>query len=167
MGEPISQRIVRTLTLDGEAFDEIAGDGLATGQALAVVFGAAVASGLGQLFTAGPGGFLMGALEVCLRFGLWIAVAQGALVALGRPDRFAPLFRALGFATAPAALGLLVELPVLGGAIGVLQWILGFAVAWRAVERAAGLAPPEAAILCGASLFSAFWLASRFTALFA
>lgn len=167
MGEPVSERLARVLALDGEAFDEIAADERSTGTALAVVFGVAAACGVGQLFTQGVTGFLLAALEVCLRFGLWLLVAQAALVALGRPDRFAPLFRVLGFAAAPAALGLLVELPLVGGLVGLLQWALGFAVAWRAIERAAGLDLPEAAILCGASLFSAFWLASRITAMLA
>lgn len=167
MPDPIVERLPRILALDGEAFDEIARDESSTGQALQVVLGAALACGLGQLFGQGISGFLLGAAEVGLRFALWVAVAQGALVALGRADRFAPLFRALGFATAPAALGLFVEVPWLGGLVGLLQWLLGFAVAWRAIERSAGLALPEAAILCGASLFSAFWISSRIMALFA
>ncbi|CAG0989445.1 hypothetical protein MYXO_02312 [Myxococcaceae bacterium] len=163
----VTERLVGVLTLDGEAFDSIAADDLATGDALAVVFGAAALAGIGALSSDGALGFLAAALEVCLRFGLWVALAAGALVALGRADRFAPLFRTLGFATSPAALGLFVGLPWLGGVIVALQWILGVLVAWRAVERGAGLGLPEAAAFCGASLFGAFWLATRITSLFA
>jgi hypothetical protein len=160
MSETLGERLFRVATLDRDVFDDVGADAGQTGPALTIVFGVALATGLGRLPAEGLRGLLLGALETCLHFGLWLAVLQAALVALGRPDRFAPLFRALGFAAAPFGLAIFAPLPLLGPLAGVVGLLLGLGCAWRAVARAGELALPEAGVICFAALFAALWISS-------
>ncbi|MCC6642704.1 MAG: hypothetical protein IT386_16210 [Deltaproteobacteria bacterium] len=157
MAEGLGEKILRVVTLDGDVFDDVARDERQTGSALSIVFAVALASGLGRMPGGGLRGLLLGALEICLPFCLWLAVMQGALVAMGRPDRLAPLFRALGFSLAPFSLALFQAFPLLGPLVSGTGVLLGLATSYRAVQRAGLLAPLEAGALCFTGLFAALW----------
>lgn len=164
--ETPGERIFRVLSLDGDVFDEVATDDRETGPALLVVFAVALAAGLGRLPGEGFYGLLLGTLESVLAWGLWLGAIHLAFLWLGRGDRLAPLFRALGFAAAPFGLALVEQLPWFGGVVEVAKWVFGFAAAWRATQRAGGLALPEAGVVCFSALFTALWLSSVLLSVF-
>ena len=126
---PIIERVKRAVTLSPGVYQEIGNDPQGTTQAIIVAAAAALIGGLGTLF----GG----------RFGAWIlmpiyavvglAIGSGILFLLSRVFKgqgtYIQLFRGLGFATAPQALGLI---PILGGIVGGI-WSLILAI--RAVKE--------------------------------
>ena len=126
---PIIERVKRAVTLSPGVYQEIGNDPQGTTQAIIVTAAAALIGGLGTLF----GG----------RFGNWIlmplyavvglAIGGGILFLLSRVFKgqgtYIQLFRGLGFATAPQALGLI---PIIGGIVGGI-WSLILAI--RAVKE--------------------------------
>lgn len=150
MATSLADRLARAAQLDPSLFEEVAQDDAASGAALAVVFGAALLEGLGR--GGGVEGLLLGLAGACLRWGVWVcAIHLGAsLLGLGRG--LAPLFRALGFAAAPFALGLLEAAPLLGGVAWLAKWTLGFAAFSVATRRVQGGGLPTAALLCAVAL---------------
>ena len=150
MSGSLAERLARAAQLDPALFEEVAGDEAAGGAALAVVFGAALLEGLGR--GGGPDQVLLGVAGACLRWGVWVcAIHLGAsLLGLGRG--LAPLFRALGFAAAPFALGLLEVVPLLGGVAWLAKWVFGFAAFAVATRRVLQSEIPTAALLCAVAL---------------
>ena len=120
---------------------------LAAGPALLILFAAALATGLGRLPFEGLRGLLLGSLGVCLCWVLWLGGIAFGLMAMGRPDPLGPLLRALGFAAAPFALGLLAQVTLRQSAFS-----LPLAVA----------APLAAVLLFGPALYEQRHLATAY-----
>jgi hypothetical protein len=146
-----SERLGRAARLDAALYAEVARDERATGPALLVALGALLLDALGN----GPGGGALQELAVgAARFGLAVGAIHAGARLLGLGDALGPLFRALGFAALPLALGLLDGLPGLGPIFGLAKWLAllaSFAFATRAALRcetavAAGLAATGVAV---------------------
>jgi hypothetical protein len=152
----LAERLRRAARLDASLYAEVARQELATGSALALALGALVLDALGG----GLGADALRALAVgAARFGLAVGAIHAGARLLGLGDGLGPLFRALGFAAAPLALGLLDGLPLLGGAILLAKWLAtlaAFALATRAALRCEAVA---AAALAAAGLAAAALLA--------
>lgn len=152
------QRARRALTLDETLFREVAEDPHATGPALAVVLGTALAGGLGRLFGEGIPGVLAGLGQGCLVWALWLAGVQGVARALGTPVDLARLFRVLGFGATAFALALLEPLPFLGLLVSIAKWILVFAAFVTGLRVGLGLETSRAAVLAGGGFLIALLL---------
>ncbi|MGQ0848944.1 MAG: YIP1 family protein [Actinomycetota bacterium] len=130
--EPIIARVKRALKLEAGVYQEIGNDQKATQQAIVVTIAASLIGGLGSLL--GPGTF---------RFGGWLfggifsvlglAIGTGVLWLVSRlfqgTGEYINLFRSLGYATAPQALGII---PIIGGIVGAV-WSIVLAI--RAVKE--------------------------------
>ncbi len=151
-GESEGSRLIRAATCEPALFAEVAADAGATRGALYVVFGVALAAGIGHLPTGGLSGLLAGgarwlfAWVVCL-----LTVHLGAL-ALGRSSELARLFRSLGYASVPFALAALEWLPLLGALLWLAKWGLGFFAFTTGAREALSLETSSAALLCGIGL---------------
>ncbi len=127
-GAALWDRMLRVLKLESGVFAEIASDAQATRQAVIVI---ALAYGLCFLKT-GP--LLLLSVPVAV---VAIAISTGIVCFVARlfaaePPRYAPLFRALGFASIPAAMGLI---PLLGDFVAVVYMIVLDVVAIREACR--------------------------------
>lgn len=132
----LPDRLQRAARLEPALYDEVAHDAAATGAALAIALAAAALEALGG--GGGPARALHHLAEGAARFGLWVAAIHLGARALGLADALAPLFRALGFAALPFALGLFADLPLVGGLAELAKWVLGIAsasIATRVVLR--------------------------------
>jgi hypothetical protein len=131
--QAIWQRIQRAVKLEPGVYAEIGGDGAATGQAIAVVGVASLISGLSALFTSARFSFLGWIIGAALAATVGLAIGAGILWLVSRlfgaTGSFESLFRSLGFAAAPSALGII---PFLGGLVGGI-WSLILAI--RAVKE--------------------------------
>jgi len=131
--EPLLERVGRAARLEPDVFRHVARDERATGAAIAVVLGASLLEALGR------GELLLGRASIALRWMLWTGAIHGAARALGLNGGLSPTFRALGFAAAPFAVGLLQGLPLVGGLAWAAKWLWGgaaFVVATREVTDA-------------------------------
>ncbi|NND85274.1 MAG: hypothetical protein HKN46_09025 [Acidimicrobiia bacterium] len=173
------ERVLAIVKLDVNAYREVDQEEGLTGQALIVAIVAALVGGLGgfysstavfgeEVMTQTVGGWLTSAL-----IGTPIGLAIGAAFLLlfgkmfgGQAD-FMGLFRSLGFASAPNALGFI---PVIGGLAGLWTIVCGVV----AVRESHGISTGQAvivvliplivigilvallAVLVGVALFSAF-----------
>lgn len=152
MYEDLFEKVARVFRLDAGVYSEVATDLRATGPALVVVFAAALLEALGQAGHAGIEGLLEGFAMSCLRWGIWICAIHAGAVVLGLRSNLSALFRALGFAAAPFALGLGEMLPLLAGVFWIAKWVL---VGWAFVaasRRVLGVETPTALGLCGVTL---------------
>jgi hypothetical protein len=127
-------RVQRAVRREPGVFGEIGADPKATGEAIAVAVAASLISGLGAIW---PGGARFGFV------GWIIGAAIGSVIGLGigtailyvisrffrAQGEFINLFRGLGYATAPQALGII---PFVGGIVGAI-WSLLLAI--RAVKE--------------------------------
>ena len=124
------ERVKRVFNFETSVYPEVAGDGLATLEAIMVVVLSSLLAGsfwnltLIFFFTV-PFALLMTAV-----FAVLVSVAAR----LFNPNSpgFAPWFRALGFAQAPLALGLI---PILGSLVGLVYWIATSIAAIHRVAR--------------------------------
>ena len=124
------ERVKRVFNFETSVYSEVAGDGLATLEAIMVVV-------LSSLLA---GGFwnLTLIFFFTVPFALLITAVSAVLVSVAarlfNPDSpgFAPWFRALGFAQAPLALGLI---PLLGSLVGLVYWIATSIAAIHRVAR--------------------------------
>ena len=128
-GASLWDRLLRVLKLEPGTFEEIASDERATLQAVLVI---ALASAVSTLLLLGP------AILVVVPFVLIVAAINAGIVFLvmllfaAKSPGYLPVFRALGFAFAPAALGIV---PFLGTFAGfVYSAVLGV-VAIRELGR--------------------------------
>jgi len=111
-GRSFVERVVGVLRLDGAAYEEIASDPAALGQAAAVVIAAAAARALGAL--GGPFS-TQGLLFLAQVTALWPISALLVLAIghwFGHPQSFARVARVMGFALAPFLLTALAVVPV-------------------------------------------------------
>jgi hypothetical protein len=130
----LPDRLQRAARLEPALYEEVAHDATATGAALAIALAAVALEALGG--GGGPARVLHHLAEGAARFGLWVGAIHLGARALGLSDALAPLFRALGFATLPFALGLFGDLPIFGGLVDVAKWVLGVAAATIAARVA-------------------------------
>jgi hypothetical protein len=153
-------RVRRVLTLDASVYGEVAADTQSTGQAVLVVIAVAFAQGVGEGGGGGASRMLVGVAEGCLGWALWFVAIHIVARALGIASELGALFRAVGFAAAPFALGALRSLPVLGTLFWAAEWVLGVAVFVLAVRRVLALETYQALLVCLGGLVLAFVLAA-------
>jgi hypothetical protein len=126
---PIIERVRRAVTLSPGVYQEIGNDPQGTTQAIIVAAAAALIGGLGALFGGRFGGWILSAIYAVVG----LAIGTAILFLLSRMFKgqgtYVQLFRGLGFATAPQALGVI---PVIGGIVGGI-WSLILAI--RAVKE--------------------------------
>ena len=150
--ESETSRLVRAATCEPSLFAEVAADAGATRGALFVVFGVALAAGIGHLPAGGLAGLLSGSARWLVAWVAWLfAVHLGAL-ALGRPSELSRLFRSLGYASVPFALGAFEWIPLLGALVWLAKWLIGFFAFTTAAREALKLENSTAALLCAVGL---------------
>ena len=147
------------MSLDSDVYGELAADTTATGPAILVVVAVALAGGLGASVSASGGGLLVGLADGCLLWVLWMISIVVAARAMGIRMELGPLFRALGFASAPLALAALEPLPWLGAFFWVAKWVLGVSAFVLAVGRVLAVETGQAVVLCMLGLGVALILA--------
>lgn len=135
-------RVQRAIRLEPGVYSEIGGDQKATGEALAVAIGASLISGLGSIFPGGArfgfGGWLFGAV---IGVPIGLAIGTGILWLISRlfaaQGEYINLFRGLGYASAPQALGLIPF-------IGIVGSIWSLILAIRAVKETQNVSDGQA-----------------------
>lgn len=125
----IIERVKRAVTLSPGVYQEIGNDPQATTQGIIVAAAAALIGGLGALFGGRFGGWILTPIYAIVG----LAIGTAILFVLSRMFKgqgtYIQMFRGLGFATAPQALGLI---PIIGGIVGGI-WSLLLAI--RAVKE--------------------------------
>jgi len=129
-------RVVRAVKLDPTIYKEVSADETKTSEAMIVVAIAAAIGGLGPIFS-----------SVDFKFGTWIgsillaptlglAIGTGILWLIGKlfsgKAAFMEMFRPLGYAYAPQALGII---PIIGGFVGSIWSIVCGVIAVRESEE--------------------------------
>ncbi|MEN8181561.1 MAG: hypothetical protein ABFS46_03390 [Myxococcota bacterium] len=155
----VTERLARVITLDSDVFGEVAADTHATGQAILVVMGVALAQGVGESLGGSAAQLFVGIADGCLRWVLWTVSILAAARVLGIRGELGALFRALGFAAAPLALGAFQFLPWLGAFFWAAKWVLGASAFVLAVGRVLAVETGQAVALCGIGLLLAMVLA--------
>lgn len=132
----LMDRVMRAVKLDPTLYKEVSTDETKTSEAMIVVAIAAGIAGLGPIFSA-----------VDFKFGTWIgsiilaptlglAIGAGILWLIGKlfggKAAFMEMFRPLGYAYAPQALGIV---PIIGGFIGGIWSIVCAVIAVRESEE--------------------------------
>lgn len=130
----IKDRLVAAVTLKPEVYRQLGADQSATGQAVTVVVVAALVSGLSTIFTGEFGfiGWIVSAILTAVLFGVFVAILWGIGKLFAGVADYMSLFRGLGFAYAPTALGII---PVIGGLVGGIWAIVASIVAVREIHR--------------------------------
>jgi len=147
-GESERDRLVRSATCEPTLYAEVAGDARATRGALYVVFGVALAAGIGHLPAEGLSGLLAGGARWLVAWAVWLLTVHLGAIALGRPSELGRLFRALGYASVPFALAALEWIPLLGTLLWLAKWGLGFLTFTTGAREALALESSSAAVLC-------------------
>ncbi len=159
------RRLQRLLRLDLSALDEAAADQYATIGSLAVAVVSMFLLGVGGwLWWVRSGlpdawGVLVSSAFVGSVFGialwlLWLLIAYMLINRLtGRAPRIDALTRACGLAAAPLALGVLMAIPVVSFAIGLVALAAWVVVTQAALERATG-APTGVALTANLAGFA-------------
>jgi hypothetical protein len=133
--ERVIERVLRTLRMDADTYDRVQRDESLTGEALALVAFAALASGVGALLSTGlpeegPAGvisafigLIVGALATAAVWLLLTAVALlvGSTLFRGMAN-MGGLMRATAYAFVPTALNLFSFVPIVGA---WCEWIAG------------------------------------------
>jgi hypothetical protein len=163
MAPGLGDRLLRVLLLDGSVFEEVARDDDATGQAVALVLAAGLATGIGRCPDEGLGGLLSGVVDGGLLWILWVVAIHAIARLAALPSDPVGLHRALGFAFAPFAVGALGILPWIGGVFGVARWAVVFAAFVVAVGRVLGVSARQALVVSAAGLALALLLATPVT----
>jgi hypothetical protein len=128
------QRIAGVLRLDATVFEEIEAKPAVTGQAVAVVVTASIASGLGAGALAGPIEMVRETLGALIGWIMWAAVTYviGARLMPEPQTRtgMGELLRVIGFSYAPNFFAVLAVIPVVGWFVRVLVafWLLAATV---------------------------------------
>ena len=151
-GETEGSRLVRAATCEPAFFAEIAPDSGATRGALHVVFGVALAAGIGHLPAGGLSGLLAGGARWLCAWVVWLLTVHFGALALGHRSDLGRLFRCFGYASVPFALGAFEWLPLLGALVWLAKWVLGFFAFRTATREALELDNSSAALLCAGGL---------------
>ncbi len=156
--QPLADRLVRALALDPEVYAEVAAREEDTGPVLQVVLAACSLEAVSALAAGGWAGFF-GELATSLAlFALWVTALFVLAPVAGKAVAFAPLFRALGLASAPLALGLFQTAPWIGGLFWLGKWVFTLATVFTATGRLVGRRDLRVAGVVLAALAAA-WLA--------
>jgi len=150
--ESEGSRLIRAASCEPTLFAEVAADGGATRGALVIVFGVALAAGIGHLPGGGLSGLLVGGARWLVAWALWLLTIHLGALALGHPSELGRLFRALGYASVPFALAALEWIPLLGALIWLAKWGIGFLAFMTGAREALELEHSSAALLCGVGL---------------
>lgn len=134
------QRVVGAMALRAATYEEVEADTTATGQAMAVVVLASVASGVTVFRFAGLKG-LIGMTLVAL--AIWF-IRSGVIATIGTKILPEPqtssntgeLLRVLGFASSPGLLMVVGIVPFIGPLLGVIVWFWMLAATVIAVRQA-------------------------------
>jgi hypothetical protein len=151
-GETERDRLVRAATCESTLYAEVASDARATRGALYVVFGVALAAGIGHLPSEGLSGFLAGGARWLVAWAVWLLAVHLGALAMGHPSELGRLFRALGYASVPFALAALEWIPLLGALVWLVKWGLGFLAFTTGAREALALESSQAAVLCAIGL---------------
>lgn len=151
-GETEGSRLVRAATCEPALFAEVAADADATRGALYVVFGVALAAGIGHLPAEGLSGLLTGGARWLLAWAVWLLTVHLGALALGHRSELGHLFRSLAYASVPFALAALEWLPLLGALLWLAKWGLGFFAFTTGSREALSLETSAAVLLCGMGL---------------
>ena len=139
-GNPFGDRVIGVLRLDPHAYEEIERDESATTQALTVVVLAALAQGIGALFSKGGFGLIGALLQGVLGWVVFSVIAYFVGTTLfATPATSATIgqvLRTVGFAQAPKLLVILGFLPIVGGIIALVAWLWFLAAAVVALRHA-------------------------------
>jgi hypothetical protein len=131
--QAIWQRVQRAVKREDGVYAEIGADSAATVQAIVVVGIASLISGLSAIFTSARFSFVGWIVGAAIAATVGLAIGAGILWLISRlfgaTGSFESLFRSLGFAAAPSALGII---PFIGGLVGFI-WSLILAI--RAVKE--------------------------------
>lgn len=146
----IMQRLMRIASFDQTVWEEIELDERADMEAAVVVVVAAFLSALGSGIASRGfiGAFVLTFLSVVLvSWLLWSFVTMfvGTRLFDAETD-FREMARMLGYATAPAALGLLSAIPCLGALIGLIASLLSLIIGFLAIREALDLETGETII---------------------
>ncbi len=123
-------RFAGAIRLQVATYEEVEADRTATGQAMAVVVVASIASGLGLMRVFGPYGILEGTLSALIGWFVWALLAYAIGVhLLPEPQTRSTLgemLRTTGFAAAPGVFRILTISPLCGALIAIVVaiWML-------------------------------------------
>ena len=150
--ETESSRLFRAATCEPALFAQVAADAGATRAALYVVFGVALAAGIGHLPAEGLSGLLGGSARWLFAWVVWLLTVHFGALVLGHPSDLGRLFRCLGYASVPFALAAFEWIPLLGALIWLAKWGLGFFAFTTGARQALELENSSAALLCAVGL---------------
>ncbi len=165
----IAYRLRRLTRLDSSVFPEVAADKTQTLSAVVVAVTAVLLSALGGwlwLIVDADGlstgriavrEFLLGSLFALALWVGWVLVAHMMLESVfGRHAERGRLFRAMGYATLPAAGALLMVIPAVAFALGLLSMMAWFAMSSAAIESAVPEATRKEVLVANVAGFSLF-----------
>lgn len=144
----IVQKLRRLATLDTTVFDDVRGDANATLPAMIVALASTFLFGVGGwlwwVFNDIPDAgdiliksLIIGSIASALLWAVWVAITYVMLTQVfrARADMY-ELFRVMGFASAPLALGVLMFLPEVDFGVGLTSVVLFFGLSVIAVQSA-------------------------------
>lgn len=150
MLQQVVQRIMRIVTLDTAVYEEIQNDQAANLEVALIVLVSSLLAAVGA--AAGSEGFVGAFLirlvaGILLNWLLWSFVTLFAGTRLfGGQGSFMGMARALGYASAPRALGILGIFGCLGGLVGVAGWALSLVAGFLATRETLELSTEKAII---------------------
>lgn len=165
----LARRVLGAVRLEPQAWEEIAHDGGALGQAGLVALGAALASGAAAAASEGlTRQIVEGGLSTIASWPLVAACLWAAARLLQHPLRFATALRLVGFAMAPLALIALAAIPVphLQAVVRLLALALFFAALVAGTRQALRIETKRATLVCafaGVALFFVVLVAVAFS----
>lgn len=163
------QRVLGAVRLEPGAWEDIARDPSALGQAGVVVVGATLASSLVDA-AAGVASrdVVTGVLATICSWPLVAACAWAAARVLGHPVGFATSLRMVGFAMAPLALNALAAIPVphLQAVVRLLAWALFFAALVAAMRQVLRVETMRAVLVCTLAILALFFVILTIVAAF-
>jgi hypothetical protein len=107
-----ARRVLGVLRLEGKAYDDVATDRAALGQAAVVVVAAALANAIGVSAASPTDRAVLAAFRVVALWPLLAAVLWAIANWFGHPIGFQPLLRVVGFAMAPLIVLFLLLVPI-------------------------------------------------------
>jgi branched-subunit amino acid transport protein len=155
-------RVVGTMKLDANTFEDIERDPTAMGQAVGVIVLAAVSFGIGNIFYGGMTGIVFGIISSIVGYAFWaIVVWLVGTKLMPDPATKADLpeaFRVIAFAAAPGVLGAITIIPLLGYALQFLLWIWSIAAMVVAVKAVLDYTDTFKAVIVVLIGFCVFWV---------